>query len=161
MKPAQQSTDFPDAFYRVAVKGLYVRDGKVLLVHDYTGRSDTDPSPEWELPGGGVDFGETFQDALKREVQEEMGLTVTWMDDRPTYIWTTRHGSGKGMDWYWVCSVFFRFDVEDLDFTPTDECREIRFFSKEELQQNIAEFGLQIVPLAEHFNPADFIGTRV
>ena len=161
MKPAQTSPDFPDAFYRVAVKGLYVRDGKVLLVHDYTGRSDTDPSPEWELPGGGVDFGETFQDALKREVQEEMGLTVTWMDDRPTYIWTTRHGSGKGMDWYWVCSVFFRFDVEDLDFTPTDECREIRFFSKEELQQNIAEFGLQIVPLAEHFNPADFIGTRV
>ena len=161
MQPAQQSLNFPDAFYRVAVKGLYVRDGKVLLVHDYTGRSDTDPSPEWELPGGGVDFGETFQDALKREVQEEMGLTVTWMDDRPTYIWTTRHGSGKGMDWYWVCSVFFRFDVEDLDFTPTDECREIRFFSKEELQKNIADFGLQVVPLAEHFNPADFIGTRV
>ena len=151
MKPAQQSPDFPDAFYRVAVKGLYVREGKVLLVHDYGG-SDIDSSSKWELPGGGVDFGENFQDALKREVSEEMSLTVTWVDDRPTYIWTTSHGSGKGMDWYWVCSVFFRFDVEDLNFTPTDECREIRFFSKEELQQHITELGLQVVPLAERFN---------
>ena len=160
MKPAQQSPDFPDAFYRVAVKGLYVRDGKVLLVHDYGG-SDIDSSPKWELPGGGVDFGENFQDALKREVQEEMGLTVTWMDDRPTYIWTTKYVHGRGMDWYWLCSVFFRFDVEDLNFTPTDECREIRFFSREDLQKNIANLGLQVVPLAEHFNPAAFIGTRV
>ena len=66
MKAPQQSPDFPDAFYRVAVKGLCVREGKVLLVHDYGG-SDIDMSPKWELPGGGVDFGENFQDALKRE----------------------------------------------------------------------------------------------
>lgn len=155
MKPTQQSPDFPDAFYRVSVKGLCVREGKVLLVHDYGG-SDVDMSSKWELPGGGVDFGEDFQSALRREVREEMGLAVAWMDDRPMHIWTTRYVHGRSMDWYWLCSVFFRFDVENLDFTPTEECREIRFFSKKELQENIAELGLQVVPLAERFNPEDF-----
>ena len=157
MKPSQQSPDFPDAFYRVTVKGLCVRDGKVLLVHDYTGRSATDPSPEWELPGGGLDFGEDFQQALRREVQEEMGLEVAWIDPKPMYVWTTKHETGRGMEWYWVCTVIYRFDVERLEsFTPTEECREIRFFSKEDLEKNIVDLAAQIVPLAKRFNPADF-----
>ena len=77
MKPSQLSPDFPDAFYRVSVKGLCIREGKALLVHDFTGRSDTDHRPEWELPGGGLDFGESFAEGLKREVKEEVGLAIT------------------------------------------------------------------------------------
>ncbi len=157
MKSSQSSKDFPDAFYRVTAKGIYVRDGRVLLVHDFTGRSDTDDSPEWDLPGGGLDFGESFSDALMREVKEEMNLSVTWIDDRPTYVWSTKHGSGKGMEWYYVLTVIFRFELESLDFTPTEECREIKFFSKKDLEENILDLGSQIVPLAKAFDPKNFI----
>ncbi|WP_116210024.1 NUDIX hydrolase [Streptomyces olivoreticuli] len=49
-------------------------DGKVLLLHraadDYLGGL-------WELPSGGVDDGEGLIEALRREVAEETGLTVT------------------------------------------------------------------------------------
>ncbi len=157
MKPPQVSKDFPDTFYRVTVKGLCVREGKVLLVHDFTGRSDIDDGPEWELPGGGLDFGESFSDALRREVKEEMNLSVSWVDDRPIYVWSTKHGSGKGMEWYYVLTVIFRFELESLDFTPTQECREIRFFSKENLEENISDLASQIVPLAKVFDSKDFI----
>jgi 8-oxo-dGTP diphosphatase len=156
MKPAQDSPDFPNAFYRVTAKGLCVHDGKVLLIHDFTGRSATDPSPEWELPGGGLDFGENFTEALKREVREEMGLEVAWIEDKPTFVWTTKHDVGRGMEWYWICSVFFRFDLVSLDFTPTEECREIRFFSKEDLKANFDDLGSQVKPLAEAFDTKDF-----
>jgi hypothetical protein len=53
-------------------------------------------------------------------------------------------------------TVIFRFDVVDLNFTPTEECREIRFFSKEELKANYEDLAAQIKPLAEKFNPEDF-----
>lgn len=156
MEPTQDSPDFPNAFYRVTAKGLCVRDGKVLMIHDYTGRSATDPRPEWELPGGGLDFGENFTEALTREVKEEMGLEVSWIEEKPTYIWTTKHNAGRGMEWYWVCTVIFRFDVTDLHFTPTEECKEIQFFSKEDLVANASDLATQIQPLVEKFNAADF-----
>lgn len=155
-KPPQESRDFPNAFYRVTAKGIYVRDGKVLLVHDFTGRTDDDPSPEWELPGGGLDFGENFGNGLRREIKEEMGLEVSWIQKNPTYVWTVKHGSGKGMEWYWICSVVFRFDVKSLDFKSSDECREIKFFSKEELLADYENLSVQAKPLVQHFDPADF-----
>ncbi|KKQ35014.1 MAG: Hydrolase, NUDIX family [Microgenomates group bacterium GW2011_GWA2_37_6] len=30
----------------------------------------------WELPGGGVEYGETPQESLKREIQEECGIDI-------------------------------------------------------------------------------------
>jgi 8-oxo-dGTP diphosphatase len=46
------------------------RDGKVLLVKHSYGHLN------WELPGGGVEAGESVQDAVVREVREETGLDV-------------------------------------------------------------------------------------
>ena len=49
-----------------------MKDGKVLLVkrapHDFLGGN-------YELPGGGVDDGETIVESMAREMKEELGLT--------------------------------------------------------------------------------------
>ena len=155
MMDMQQSPHFPDAFYRVSVKGIYVKDGKILMTYDDSSSGDKDDP--WELPGGGLDFGEDMAGGLKREIEEEMGLTVTHVSEKPLYVWPVKHGVGRGMDWYWVLVVAFKIEFKDLNFTPTRECQEVKFFSIEEIQEMLPQVSVQIRPLAEHFNPADFI----
>lgn len=61
--------------------GLSVRvlitdeDNKILILKRSTG-SKTNPG-KWELPGGKVDQGESFDQALIREVKEETGLKIS------------------------------------------------------------------------------------
>ena len=58
---------------RVAAYAVVVADGAVLLTQ-LTGGTGADG--RWNLPGGGVDPGETAHDAVVREVQEETGQHV-------------------------------------------------------------------------------------
>ncbi|GAA1487971.1 hypothetical protein GCM10009626_07170 [Brachybacterium sacelli] len=55
---------------RTSVYGLAFRAGEVLLVKDRQGDGD------WDLPGGGVEDGESPLEALGRELHEETGLTM-------------------------------------------------------------------------------------
>jgi 8-oxo-dGTP diphosphatase len=55
----------------IRVAGLLVEDGRMLMVEQ--GHGD---ELYWLLPGGGVQFGETLADALKREFLEEVGMRV-------------------------------------------------------------------------------------
>lgn len=56
----------PARVYALAYDGA----GRILLVGD--GRRDQ----EWWLPGGGVEPGETAEEALRRELDEEAGASV-------------------------------------------------------------------------------------
>lgn len=52
--------------------GLAIADGRVLLIRKakgpYTGA--------WDLPGGGIEFGESPENAVRRELMEETNLPV-------------------------------------------------------------------------------------
>lgn len=52
---------------RIRVAAIIVEDGRLLLV-----RHEKDGVSYWMLPGGGVDYGETLTQALRRELREEL-----------------------------------------------------------------------------------------
>jgi ADP-ribose pyrophosphatase YjhB (NUDIX family) len=61
---------------QLAVSGAIFRDGKVLLVR----RARLPGKGFYSFPGGRVEFGESLQTALHREVDEETGLKIEILD---------------------------------------------------------------------------------
>ncbi|MEN2739144.1 (deoxy)nucleoside triphosphate pyrophosphohydrolase [Microbacterium sp. X-17] len=55
------------------VAAVIVRDGAVLACRR---AAHKDAAGRWEFPGGKVEAGETPQDALRRELREELGVAV-------------------------------------------------------------------------------------
>jgi mutator protein MutT len=54
------------------VGAVLIHEGRVLLIR----RGKEPLKGRWVVPGGTVELGETLEDALVREIQEETGLVV-------------------------------------------------------------------------------------
>lgn len=55
----------------VVVGGLIINiEGKVLLCKSYKWNN------LWTIPGGHIEYGESIEEAIKREVKEEVGLDI-------------------------------------------------------------------------------------
>lgn len=61
-------------FYREAVRAIILKGDKLLMVH-------SDVNGDYKFPGGGVEEGENYIEALKREVLEEAGAHVLKVEE--------------------------------------------------------------------------------
>ena len=64
----------------VAAAALFDAEGKVLLAQRPPGKS---MAGLWEFPGGKIETGETPEQALVRELAEELEITVSQLDLEP------------------------------------------------------------------------------
>jgi 8-oxo-dGTP pyrophosphatase MutT (NUDIX family) len=89
--------EIPDAFYRVSIKILIKdHDDKLLVVQDTTNGT-------WEVPGGGLDHGETIEQTAKREIREELGVELLQFGEEPVAITVGQHPNNylTLMLYYW------------------------------------------------------------
>jgi 8-oxo-dGTP diphosphatase len=63
---------------------VIVRDSQILVCQR---RRDDSHALQWEFPGGKVEHGEIPQDALRRELREELGIEATVGQE----LFRTRH----------------------------------------------------------------------
>lgn len=59
-------------FMKVRVTGILIHNGSLLVLEQ-----NVDNERSWSLPGGGLEQGETIEQALVRELREETGLDVS------------------------------------------------------------------------------------
>ena len=71
MSNADNARIYPTRPY-LAVSAAIFRDGRVLIVR----RGRPPAHGLYTLPGGGVELGETLEEAIIREVREETGLAI-------------------------------------------------------------------------------------
>jgi 8-oxo-dGTP pyrophosphatase MutT (NUDIX family) len=68
----------PSPFYRVSVKALiYDSDHRLLVLRDRDSR--------WQIPGGGWEHGESLEECLQRELDEEIGVRASSIDTSVLY----------------------------------------------------------------------------
>ena len=110
--------------YRISVKGIVINDdGLVLLCREDNGK--------WEMMGGGIDHGETPEECMHRDIKEETSLEVTYMSPAPLYFFTyERRLPGK-----FAANIVYEIKLKDLNFTPSEECQELKFFSVDEMKK--------------------------
>lgn len=118
----QEDSNIADvsALFRVAVSALIFDDeGRVLLAH----RRDID---WWNLPNGGMEAGETVDEALQREVMEELGVSIEVGQLVGVYSKTLKQ----------EVVLAFRCRIINGVPTPTAETRACRYFFPHELPPN-------------------------
>ena len=121
-------SQYPNTFYRVSLKAV-IRDneGKVLV-------NKEGPSDVWNLPGGGWDHGETEQQALARELYEEVGYVgdFTVQPFKTAVFWLEAKQA-------WLLWIVYRVTPENFHFSIGDHSTEIAFVDPKTFE-NAASF---------------------
>ncbi|MCA1248848.1 NUDIX domain-containing protein [Massilia sp. MS-15] len=88
--------------FTVSIKGVLATasGGIVLLMNE---------RKEWELPGGRIEAGETPQECVRREIHEELGLSVSVEDLLDAYLFEVIPGKHVFIVSY-ACTLEGRFD---------------------------------------------------
>ena len=101
--------------HKVSVAALLTNDeGKILLVNS--------PWRGWEYPGGLIESGETFQEALRREVREEAGVEI----EITGFVGICKN---VGSD---IVNIDFTAKYAGGELTTSEESTEVGWFTAEE-----------------------------
>lgn len=120
---------YNDSLYRVSFKCLIQNDeGKVLAVKE-AGRSF------WDLPGGGIEHGETIKDSIRRELKEETGYeggfaySVLTVDDPLKLV---------SRD-VWQFKIIICVQPDSMDFSVGEDADEVAFIDPEDVRESESE----------------------
>lgn len=120
------STRKSDYLYRVSLKCVIKNQkGEVLVVKE-SGRD------WWDLPGGGMDHGESIKNAIAREMYEEVGM----QGDFTYRILTVEEPKLLSPHSFWQIRLIFAVEPEVMEFKAGDDGDEIAFMDPHDFEDS-------------------------
>ena len=101
---------------------------------------------KWAILGGAMEMGETYEEAIRREVKEEASLTLGKLDIFKIYSGKDciiEYPNGDICFGVGVICITKEFDGEIVN--QKEEVLEHRFFSKDEIPENLNKYDDKII----------------
>ncbi|HWE81412.1 MAG TPA: NUDIX hydrolase [Gaiellaceae bacterium] len=110
-----------------AAGGVVLRHGCILLVH-------RPAYGDWTLPKGKLDPGESWEDAARREVEEETGLRCELAGEAGRTFYVDSHGRDKEVRYYRmepVGEAFAQNEVDEVRWVPLAEAADVVTYDRD------------------------------
>jgi ADP-ribose pyrophosphatase YjhB (NUDIX family) len=109
---------------RQAVGAFILRDNQILLVKKQKVESDVAQfQPHWDIPKGGIKSGESFSDALGRELREELAVSSNDIDEMACMVETIDFEFPPGSEFDAQKTTIFRVKLKgkvDLEIASSE-----------------------------------------
>jgi 8-oxo-dGTP diphosphatase len=115
----------------IANATIFNKNGEILLSQRYSPESPT-THLHWQFPGGGIDHGENPDEAVIRELREEIGLSLSPISHRPIIFSHVFKESNTH-----ICLIIYGFSLKaytthnNLD----KETNDVRWFTLDEIRK--------------------------
>ena len=87
----------------------------------------------WSMPGGTLEFGETCEEGLRREIREELGIDI---DDIRLLDYNDYIRDGK----HWLALNFSARALGEARNMEPEKNEEVRYFAPDNIPENISPF---------------------
>jgi 8-oxo-dGTP diphosphatase len=101
----------------ISIDAFIIKNDSILLIK----RGVEPDKGKWATPGGYIDWDESAEEALVREVKEETGLIVKKCEFFKVYSSPSRHPKQ-------VITLVYIVEVEDVEAKKGDDAVEVKWF---------------------------------
>lgn len=112
-----------EKLFHIGIKGVIVNNNKALVLRDNTRYKG------YDVPGGKINEGETIQQALERELEEELGPGTFKMGE----ILHAHEREDYDKDGTRLMLIFYKVEAEITEIKLSDEHTSFEWIGKSEL----------------------------
>lgn len=134
MRPAAESVDLRRGVDHIGVTvNFIIHDGNGRILLQKRSLKCRDEQGRWDIGGGAVEFGETLEDAVRREIMEELCVSPISLEFIQVY---DAHRDNQGIPTHWVAINFAaQVDPNKVKIGEPERIDEIGWFRSDTLPQ--------------------------